>query len=127
VADPQSGQIAPADAELIGVVIGVGTFMTVLVTVAQRSRGAARATLLGVSAGAGYALGATLAKACLDRLVTDGLVVVLDWRLYALAAVGLSAVVLNQNAFQAGPLARAVDRDRAHGSIGERRDRRTRV
>jgi hypothetical protein len=105
VADPQSGQIAPADAELIGVVIGVGTFMTVLVTVAQRSRGAARATLLGVSAGAGYALGATLAKACLDRLVTDGLVVVLDWRLYALAAVGLSAVVLNQNAFQAGPLA----------------------
>ncbi len=105
VADPHAGQIAPADADLLGVVIGVGTFMTILVAVAQRGRGAARATLLGVAAGAGYALAATLAKACLDRLVTDGLVVLLDWRLYTLAAVGLGSVVLNQNAFQAGRLA----------------------
>jgi hypothetical protein len=104
VADPQRGDIAPADADLFGVVIGVGVFMATLVAIGQRRPGPGRATALGVATGAGYALAATLAKACVDRLVTDGWLVLLDWRLYALAVVGLTSVVLNQNAFQAGRL-----------------------
>jgi hypothetical protein len=45
-------------------------------------------------------------KSVLARTATDGIVAVLiDWRLPALAAVGLCAVVLNQNAYQAGNLA----------------------
>jgi hypothetical protein len=105
VADPQPGPIEPADAPLFGVVVSVGAFMTVLVGLALRLRPSARATVLGVATGAGYALAATLAKACVDRLVDDRFAVLADWRLYALAVVGLASVVLNQNAFQAGKLA----------------------
>jgi hypothetical protein len=105
VADPQPGPISPADAPLLGVVVGAGAFMGLLVGFALNLAGSVRATVLGVATGAGYALAATLAKACVDRLVEDGFAVLADWRLYALAVVGLASVVLNQNAFQAGTLA----------------------
>ena len=64
--------------------------------------------MLGIATGAGYALAASLAKACIDLLEQDWIAVLTDWRLYALAAVGLVSVVLNQNAFQAGMLAGAL-------------------
>lgn len=106
VADPRSGPIPPADADLFGVVIGVGAVMAALVFVAARYQGDVRATALGVATGAGFALAAALAKGCLDLLTRDGFVaMLLDWRLPALAVVGLAAVVLNQNAYQAGSLA----------------------
>jgi hypothetical protein len=105
IADPQPGPITPADAPLLGVMIGVGTTMIVVIACALRMAGAARATFLGVATGAGYALAATLAKACIDVFTGTGLGVLADWRLYALAAVGLTSLILNQNAFQAGTLA----------------------
>ncbi len=105
VADPRPGPVPPAEANLTGVVALTGVVVAGLVVFAVRSAGAVRATALGVATGAGFALAAALAKACLDRLATDGFgAVLLDWRLPALAAVGLCAVVLNQNAYQAGSL-----------------------
>jgi drug/metabolite transporter (DMT)-like permease len=105
LADPRPGPIAPDDAPLLGAVIAVGALMVVLVGIASLAPKRVRATVLGVAAGAGYALAAALAKAVADRVGRDGLGVFADWHLYALAVVGLVAVVLNQNAFQAGTLA----------------------
>jgi drug/metabolite transporter (DMT)-like permease len=105
VAQPQSGPRPPEDADLLGVAVAVGLFVAGLVTISTRAAPGWRGTLLGVAAGAGYALTATLAKAVLGRLADHGWVVLADWRLYALGVVGLASIVLNQNAFQTGPLA----------------------
>jgi hypothetical protein len=105
LADPQPGLSDPADPALIGVSIGIGATVALLVLLALRAPPPVRATLLGVAAGMGYALAATLAKAVVGRLGEDAAGVPLDWRLYGFAAIGLVAVVLNQNAFQAGTLA----------------------
>lgn len=109
VADPRPGTIAPADADLTGVVGGGVAVLAVLIVLATvgPARGARwRATLLGIATGAGFALAATLAKACIDIVSTEGLLALFsDWRLAALVVVGLCAVVLNQNAYQRGGLA----------------------
>lgn len=106
VADPRPGPVPPADADLVGVVIGTGLVIAALVLGASHATGDVRATALGVATGAGFALAAALAKACLDRFARDGIgAMLVDWRLPALAIVGLAAVVLNQNAYQAGGLA----------------------
>jgi hypothetical protein len=105
VAEPRPGPLSPEYASLIGVSAMVGLLVAILVSVAARAKGGWRATVLGIAAGAGYALAATLAKACLDRLTDDGWGLLFDWRLYALGIVGLCSIVLNQNAFQAGTLA----------------------
>jgi hypothetical protein len=109
VADPRPGPIAPADADLSGVVAGGGAVLVVLVllaTVGPARRAGWRATVLGIATGAGFALAATLAKACIDVVSTAGLPALFrDWRLAALIVVGLCAVVLNQNAYQRGGLA----------------------
>jgi hypothetical protein len=106
VADPRPGPIPPAHADLLPVFVGTGAVIVALLIVASHSAGDVRATALGVATGAGFALAAALAKACLDLIALDGFAAIfLDWRLPALAAVGLSAIVLNQNAYQAGGLA----------------------
>jgi hypothetical protein len=106
LADPRPGTIRPADADLLGVFIGASVVVWALVLLAAHTTGDVRATALGVATGAGFALAAALAKGCLDRLAVEGIVAMLrDWRLPALAAVGLAASVLNQNAYQAGGLA----------------------
>jgi len=105
VAEPRPGPLRPEHANLLPVAAGVGLFVAALVFMASRVQRGWRATVLGIAAGAGYALAATLAKACLDRLTDDGWGLLFDWRLYALGVVGLISIVLNQNAFQAGTLA----------------------
>jgi len=106
VADPSPGPVLPENAPLTGVVIGVGVFMALLVVIAQRVPGRARATMLGIATGAGYALAAALAKAVLDLFVDSGAQAVFtDWHLYTLMVAGFTALILNQNAFQAGRLA----------------------
>jgi hypothetical protein len=107
VAQPQPGtdpEIEALAEEALVVLGGVA----VLIGLASRSTGSRRATLLGIAAGAMYALAAALAKAWLARLPDDDLVGPLtDGRLYAFAGAGILGLVLNQNAFQAGALAGA--------------------
>jgi drug/metabolite transporter (DMT)-like permease len=105
VAQPRAGELPPSDAALIDVAIVVGVCVAVLLVLARRGSGPRRATLLGVAAGALYALAAALAKACVARLGSDPAGLFADWRLYALVLVGIAGVVINQNAFQAGTLA----------------------
>jgi hypothetical protein len=105
VADPREGSLAPADADLRLVVFGAFVVVATLVSVAHWIPGTARGTVLGVATGAGFAVSAALAKACVDRFSDDGWAVLGDWRLLALVVAGSCSIVLNQNAYQAGALA----------------------
>jgi hypothetical protein len=48
---------------------------------------------------------AALLKACADRLAGDPLSLLGGWQVYAFVVVGAAGLVLNQSAFQGGPLA----------------------
>jgi hypothetical protein len=102
---PTAGDADPPGPGLIDVVLVIGVGVAALLAVASRLPGPARATALGICAGALYGLAAALAKSCVARVQSDAWELLTDWRLYALAIVGLFAMVLNQNAFQAGGLA----------------------
>lgn len=83
-----------------GLVIGA-----VLVLVGGRIRHH-RAALLGAAAGVAYGVTAGLMKEVLGQATgPHPLGVLRGWPLYAVVAVGGGALVLNQVAFQAGPLA----------------------
>jgi drug/metabolite transporter (DMT)-like permease len=105
VAAPEPGVPVPATGALVGIGAVIVAAVTGCLVVALRTAGPARATLLGIASGGLYALSAALAKICVNRIADTGLGVLLDPHLYALSVVGIAAVVLNQNAFQAGNLA----------------------
>lgn len=84
-----------------GAVLGV-----VCVALGKRISGAARrAALLGVTVGLTYAATAALLKAITDILAHDPVQVLYSWQLYAAIALGATGLLLNQLAFQAGPIA----------------------
>ncbi len=66
---------------------------------------AAGATLLGGSTAVAFALTAALMKDATDRIPQGAAAFFGTWQLYATAVVGLTALFLLQNAYQAGPLA----------------------
>jgi hypothetical protein len=71
---------------------------------AGRQRGGRSAALLGAGAGIAFAGQAALLKACTAVFAHRPGDLLSSWQLYALVVVGVSAVVLNQLAFRAGPL-----------------------
>jgi drug/metabolite transporter (DMT)-like permease len=103
--DPQPGVRVPDTVILSVAALIVAVFVAGCILWAYRSPPGRRATLLGIAAGGLYAVAAALAKVCVVRIEDDGFGVLADGHLYALAVVGLSAMELNQNAFQAGSLA----------------------
>ncbi len=105
IISPEPGLSVPDTGVLLGVDLLVGIGVGGCIVFALRSLPTRRATLLGIAAGGLYAVAAALAKVCVNRIQLDGLGVLADGHLYALAVVGIAAMVLNQNAFQAGSLA----------------------
>jgi hypothetical protein len=74
------------------------------VAAARRRRGPTVALLLGTGAGIALAGSAAFLKVCTD-LIGHGVGAVLgSWQLYALCAVGISALLLSQLAYRAGPM-----------------------
>ncbi len=63
------------------------------------------AALLGVAVGLVYAATAALLKALSDIAVQSPAHLLISWQLYATLATGAAGLLLNQLAFQAGPLA----------------------
>jgi hypothetical protein len=93
-----------------GPAIAVATALAVgmigCAAVAARLRGRTRALMLGVATGLAYAGTAALLKTVGNRLISQGVGSLLaSWQLYALVAAGITGLVLNQLAFQSGPLA----------------------
>jgi hypothetical protein len=77
----------------------------VCIALGRRARSGGRsAALLGTAVGAIYAADAALLKAVTDIAQHGPLTVLTSWQLYTVLALGAAGLLLNQLAFQAGPL-----------------------
>ncbi|MFF8965126.1 DMT family transporter [Streptomyces globisporus] len=104
-AAPVEGRDTVEDFAWIPALLVTGGFEAGLIVAALRTRGNARAALLGLAAACGYALTAALMKDAMANLDDGGVVALLaSWQLYATAAAGVGALFLLQNALQAGSL-----------------------
>jgi len=105
VAQPRSGVPDPSRRAWLAVLAGSAATVAACVLVARRCPETVRGTLLGVATGVLAGLTAALVKVGITRFSEHPSGVFTDWHLYALIPVGLAALLLNQNAFQSGPLA----------------------
>jgi hypothetical protein len=104
-AQPGAGRPEPSLAGWLGVLAWTGPVLAMCLGIASRMKDAARGAVLGVASGLLYGVAASLLKSLIAKLTTDPLTVFTTGQLYALAVVGLGALVLNQDAFQCGRLA----------------------
>ncbi|MEE6259680.1 DMT family transporter [Plantactinospora sonchi] len=104
-ANPRGGVEEPSALAWIGVGAAIGALVALCLVVAWRTQNAARGLVLGIATGLLYALAAALLKSVTEKLPDDAAGVVTDWHLYVLILVGGTALTLNQNAFQGGPIA----------------------
>lgn len=79
-----------------------------LAVAALPRKGNVRAGLLGTAAGTLFGVQSALLKATVDGLSRGIMNVVVDWHLYALIVTGVTALVLEQSAYQTGALAPSV-------------------
>jgi drug/metabolite transporter (DMT)-like permease len=104
-AQPRAGVSEPSSLGWLGVAAGTVPVVAACVLLARRSRSSTRGVLLGIATGVLFAVTASLIKTLTGRFEADPLGVLTNWHLYALGVAGISAVVLNQNAFQGGRIA----------------------
>lgn len=85
----------------------LGLLLTgVFVLLGRRQRKASRsAALLGIAVGTVYAATAALLKALTTIALGGPIPLLTSWQLYTVVALGATGLLLNQIAFQAGPLA----------------------
>jgi drug/metabolite transporter (DMT)-like permease len=104
VARPDRGSADAAPKVWVMLVVTVLAVVGVLIFAAQRSTGSRRAGMLAAAAGTMYGLTAALTKAC-GHLLDQGLKhLFTSWKPYALTAGGISGTLVDQSAYQAGPL-----------------------
>jgi hypothetical protein len=96
----QMADRGPAVATGVLVVLVVGG----LTVTARHSGGSTAATLFGVSTGILFAVTASLVKECTGIIVHGPIALLTSWQLYALLVAGGAGILLNQLAFQSGPL-----------------------
>jgi drug/metabolite transporter (DMT)-like permease len=102
---PRAGVPYPAPQAWIAVLAACAATVAVCVLAARIASDTLRGSLLGVATGVLYGLTAALLKVVTTDLAKRPAAVFTDWHLYALVLAGIAALVLNQNAFQSGPLA----------------------
>jgi drug/metabolite transporter (DMT)-like permease len=88
--------------------IAVGGLMAVGIVVGGALSGALRASAYGLSAGAAFGLLAALTKASTHLLGQGAGVFFTSWQPYGMAGVALAGAIVQQSAFQAGPLPASV-------------------
>ncbi|MFF2010960.1 DMT family transporter [Streptomyces sp. NPDC058195] len=104
-AAPGGGSASVPALAWIPALVLTGLFEAALIAAALGSRGNTRGALLGLAAACGYALTAALMKDAMARLTDGGVGALFSaWQLYAMAAAGVGALFLLQNALQAGTL-----------------------
>ncbi|MCX4510665.1 DMT family transporter [Streptomyces sp. NBC_01619] len=102
---------SPAGSEVLAwhawlpVLAAVGGTVAVLAPVGRRSRATTRTALYATCAALLFALLDSLTKSAAGRFRADGLGALAHWEPYALLAVGVTALVFSQSAYQAGSLA----------------------
>jgi drug/metabolite transporter (DMT)-like permease len=105
VASPANGTSQPDQADWFACLLPAGAVIAVLLAIASRSTGPRRAILLGCAAGLAFALLAILTKAVTHNLAVNVGSTFTNWEVYLLIALGITALVISQSAYQAGPLA----------------------
>jgi drug/metabolite transporter (DMT)-like permease len=90
------------------ILIAVGGLMVLGVVVGGILRAPLRASAYGLSAGAAFGLLAALTKASTHLLSQGAATFFTSWQPYAMALVALIGAVVQQSAFQAGPLPASV-------------------
>lgn len=90
------------------ILIAVGGLMAFGVLLGGILRGPARASAYGLSAGAAFGLLAALTKASTHLLSEGASTFFTSWQPYAMAVVAVLGAVVQQSAFQAGPLPASV-------------------
>ncbi len=108
VADPSGGRDDAPFADWLVAMAAVGAATVPLVLIARGRRPAQKAALLGTATGILFALSAALTKAVTDQLGEGVGELLVDWRVYALIAVGYVSMTFNQLALATGVLAPAV-------------------
>jgi drug/metabolite transporter (DMT)-like permease len=91
-------------------IVGIGAsagVIVALVVAGRRFDGPRRGALIGAATGVDFGLTAALMKAMTHALAAGLLGVLTSWATYAMAAAGISAMFLMQNALQAGRLVTA--------------------
>ncbi len=105
VATPAAAKTSPADhlpAIITAILIGVAIVAFTLG--GRRSHGTLGAAGLGAAAGLAAAATAALLKTTTDVLAHHPGQLLTSWPVYSLVAIGIAGLLLNQLAFQAGPL-----------------------
>ena len=105
VASPANGTSQPDAADWAACLAPVGAAVAALLFVGSRTRGPRRAVFLGCAAGLAFSLLAVLTKAVTHNLSVSVAGTFVNWEVYALVGFGISALVISQSAYQAGPLA----------------------
>jgi drug/metabolite transporter (DMT)-like permease len=105
ISTPAQGVAKPADPVptiVLSTLIGVGVLGCFVV--GRHASGSMAAAVLGTAAGLAYAATAGLMKEIVGTVSQGVWAVATSWPLYALIVVGIFGLMLNQLAFQAGPL-----------------------
>jgi hypothetical protein len=105
IATPADGVTKPADALptlVIGTLLGFGVLS--FFVAGRRAAGSAAAALLGIATGLSFAAKAGLLKQVMGTINRGPGALATAWPLYVFIAVWLCSLLLNQLAYQAGPL-----------------------
>lgn len=103
-ARPTPGNRNPADVPLA---IGCGSacaFLAIIAVVGWQLRGSPRAALLGITSGGLFGVTASLMTTVTVRAQAGAATLFTSWQLYAMAAAGLAALIVLQQAYGAGVL-----------------------
>ncbi|MDQ1695626.1 MAG: hypothetical protein QOJ03_979, partial [Frankiaceae bacterium] len=107
-AAPTEGEPQTSLARWILVLVAVAGLMTVGVAAGRWSRGPIRASFFALSAGAAFGLLAALTKTSTWLLGQGAGTFFTSWQPYAMAVVAAAGAIVQQSAFQAGPLPASV-------------------
>jgi drug/metabolite transporter (DMT)-like permease len=103
-AAPSGGTTQASPKVWVITLIVTGCFEAIVIGVGVRGGGNTRAAAFGLAAACGYALTAALLKTAVSNLSRGVVPFFTSWQLYAMAATGVGALFLLQNALQAGSL-----------------------
>jgi drug/metabolite transporter (DMT)-like permease len=107
-ARPTAGRPQAPLGDWIAVLVVLVVVGSVAVAVGRTRRGPARASLFSVAAGCGFGLLAALTKTSTWLLGQGAERFFTSWQPYAMAVVAVGSAVVQQSAFQAGPLPTSV-------------------
>jgi drug/metabolite transporter (DMT)-like permease len=102
---PVAGTADPGGVAWLAAVVPVGAVAVGVVAWGSSHHGPGRAMALGAAAGLSFGVLAVLTKATIYQVSVNVGRAFLQWQPYVTVAVGITALVVSQSAYQAGPLA----------------------